>query len=520
MSLVQMIRRNARCRTGALGLVHGEHAFLWPQIEDRVSALAGALRGLGVARGDRVSILADNSHRYVETIYACAWLGAAIVPLNHRLAAPELAAIVEDAGVSVLLVDDARLPVARALAETAEGLRRLVRADEGPGPAGLDDYETLLAAAPRIPPEDVGMQDLAGIFYTGGTSGTPKGVMHTHANLWFMAFSYATMMEMTEETVALCASPLFHVAATCALIPAFVVGGCVVVLPRFDAGAALEAIGSQGVTLANFVPSMFRMLLDHPAIGTADLSSLRQLIYGAAPMAPALLDEILAAFPQVRIHHAYGMTELTACITILPSKWNLPAHREAGRWRSAGQSVLSCDVEIHDPDGRRLPAGERGEIVARGPLVMAGYWNRPELTAETLREGWMHTGDVGWMDEDGFVYVIDRLKDMIISGGENVYASEVEAAMLSLPGVNMAAAIGVPHPRWGEAVHGVVVLDRGAALTEAGIIAHCRTRIAGYKIPRSVAFRAEMPMSSVNKILKRELLRDYLAAADREPAGA
>jgi len=450
MSLVQMIRRNARCRAGALGLVHGRHAFLWAQIEDRVSGLAGALRALGVARGDRVSILADNSHRYVELIYACAWLGAVVVPLNHRLAAPELAAILEDAGVRLLLSDDARMPVARTLRDAAPGLRTLLRADEGPGPADLDDYETRLAAAPRIPPEDVGMQDLAGIFYTGGTSGVPKGVMHTHANLWFMAFSYATMMEMTEDTVALCASPLFHVAATCALIPAFVVGGCVVVLPRFDAGEALAAIEAHGVTLANFVPSMFRMLLDHPSIGTADLGSLRQLIYGAAPMAPALLDEILAAFPQIRIHHAYGMTELTACITILPSKWNLPEHREAGRWRSAGQSVLSCDVEIHDPDGRRLPPGEPGEICARGPLVMAGYWSRPEQTAETLRGGWMHTGDVGWMDADGFVYVIDRLKDMIISGGENVYASEVEAAMLSLPGVNMAAAIGVPHPRWGR----------------------------------------------------------------------
>ena len=442
------------------------------------------------------------------------------MPLNHRLAAPELAAIVADAGASVLLADDARMPVAQGLQEAAPSLRRLVRAGDGPGPAALADYETLLAAAPRIPPADVGMQDLAGIFYTGGTSGTPKGVMHTHANLWFMAFSYATMMEMTEDTVALCASPLFHVAATCALIPAFVVGGCVVVLPRFDAGDALAAIETHGVTLANFVPSMFRMLLDHPSMETADLGSLRQLIYGAAPMAPALLDEILAAFPEIRIHHAYGMTELTACITILPSKWNLPAHREAGRWRSAGQSVLSCDVEIQDPDGRRLPPGERGEICARGPLVMAGYWNRPEQTAETLREGWMHTGDVGWMDEDGFVYVIDRLKDMIISGGENVYASEVEAAMLSLPGVNMAAAIGVPHPKWGEAVHGVVVLDRGAALSEAEIIAHCRARIAGYKIPRSVEFREAMPMSGVNKILKRELLRDYVAAREGQPLDA
>ncbi|MDF2231297.1 long-chain fatty acid--CoA ligase [Albimonas sp. CAU 1670] len=514
MSLVQMIRRNARCRSGALGLVHGPHAYLWPQVEDRVSGLAGALQGMGVGRGDRVSILADNSHRYVELIYACAWLGAVIVPLNHRLAEPELAAILEDAGASVLLADDAYLPVARRLAEGVAGLREVLRAGDGPGPAELADYEARLAAAPRIPPADVGMQDLAGIFYTGGTSGTPKGVMHTHANLWFMAFSYATMMEMTEDTVSLCSSPLFHVAATCALIPAFVVGGCVVVLPRFDAGEALAAIEAHGVTLANFVPSMFRMLLDHPSVGTTDLRTLRQLIYGAAPMAPALLDEILERFEGIRIHHAYGMTELTACITILPSKWNRPEHREAGRWRSAGQSVLSCDVAIHDPDGRTLPPGERGEIVARGPLVMAGYWNRPEQTAEALRGGWMHTGDVGWMDEDGFVYVIDRLKDMIISGGENVYASEVEAAMLSLPGVNMAAAIGVPHPKWGEAVHGVVVLDRGARLTEAEIIAHCRTRIAGYKIPRSVAFRETMPMSGVNKILKRELLRDYLAARE------
>ena len=268
----------------------------------------------------------------------------------------------------------------------------------------------------------------------------------------------------------------------------------------------LEAIERERTTVMSLVPTMLRMMVDHPSARTRDLGSLRRLMYGAAPMPEALLLAAMEILPNAMFTHAYGMTEATASCTVLPQKWTMPEYREAGRSRSVGRALTGLDVAVVDPFDTLLPAGETGEIVVRGPTVMKGYWNRPDLTEQTLRNGWLHTGDLGYRDAEGYIFLVDRLKDMIITGGENVYSSEVEEAIYAFPGVAQCAVIGIPHPKWGETVHAIVVGSPGIEIDGDALLSHCRERIAGYKCPRSIEVRGEpLPLSGANKINKPAL---------------
>lgn len=518
MQLAQMVYRNAGCYPDATAIICETRKISWSEFGDRISRLAGGLLALGVKRSDRIAILGENSPEYLEVIYAAAWIGAIAVPLNYRLADAELEAILADSGANTLYVDDVNFERGCTLKESCRSITRVISTAERNLPQDFVAYGDLLSRALPVVPVDSNGSDIVGIFYTGGTTGVPKGVMHTHDNLWLSAFSFALMVGLSKDSISLCSTPLFHVAATCAAIPALMVGGACVIMPRFDTTQVLEAIREHRVTIANFVPSMLRMLLDDPAMDEAEFSSLQSLIYGAAPMPPALLDEVQERMKGPRIHHAYGMTELIACITILPWEYNTPERRHEGRWRSAGHAILSADICIHDAEGKECPPGIVGEICARGPVVMAGYWNKPKETAQALRDGWMHTGDAGYLDEENFLFVVDRLKDMIITGGENVYCSEVEGAISLLDGVHQCAVFGVPHPKWGESVHAVIVPDPGVELLSGAVQEHCRNLIAGYKVPRSIEFRSDpLPLSAVNKILKKDLRQAYLEALSKEP---
>jgi long-chain acyl-CoA synthetase len=289
-----------------------------------------------------------------------------------------------------------------------------------------------------------------------------------------------------------------------------VAGGAAVILPAFDPAGALDAIANERVTDAVLVPTMIQMLLDAPGFDPAKLSALESLLYAASPMPEATLDRIMAAAPHVDFFQAYGMTELSAAATISTPDLFRGPHREAGRHRGAGRAIVNTDVMIADENGQPRPRGEVGEILVRGPGVMLGYWRQPELTAAAVRDGWMHTGDVGRLDDHDVLYIVDRLKDMIVSGGENIYSAEVENAIASHPDVAQCAVIGVPDPRWVERVHAVVVPHAGASPTAVSIIEHCRALIADYKCPRSVEFRREpLPMSAAGKILKAELRKPY-----------
>jgi long-chain acyl-CoA synthetase len=315
--------------------------------------------------------------------------------------------------------------------------------------------------------------------------------------------------------VHLHAGPLFHLAAGGRALSTTVVGGRHVVLPRFGPAEVLAAVARHRITALTVVPTMLSMILQQPDFGAHDLSSLRAMTYGAAPMPEALLRRAMEALPGVRFMQSYGMTELSPLTTFLAAADHRP-EAPAHRLRSAGRPVPGVEVRVADADDRTLPAGEVGEILVRGPNVMRGYWRRPEQTAQALRGGWMHTGDAGRFDADGYLYVVDRTKDMIISGGENVYSTEVENALAEHPGVVQAAVIGIPDAKWGEAVHAVVVPRPGSDLDAAALIAWCRERIADYKCPRSVDFAAELSLSSVNKVDKAALRKPFWAGRERQ----
>lgn len=512
-SLTQAVRRAVMIRGGGTAVIDGERAFTWSEFADRTARLAGAFIAAGVKPGDRIVLLALNSHRSLECFYAVMQAGAVIVPLNHRLGLGEITAQADDCAPVLVLLGADFADLAAPLGKGADGaVRTLVHCAPGAAPAGMLAYEALIAA--HQPAGDAGRSDddLACLLYTSGTTSAAKGVMLSHANFCANTANVVGELGMDEHTVHLHHGPLFHVASAARLFSTTHVAGTHVFLPRFVAREFIAEVERARITHATLVPTMFRMLLDEPAMRTADLSSLRCISYGSAAMPEPLLREFMDALPGVRMLQSYGMTELSPVVTILGWRDHLPEAAAAGRLRSAGRTAMLAEVAVVGPDDRPLPTGQSGEIVARGPMVMQGYWNRPDLTAEALRGGWMHTGDIGYFDEDGYLYVVDRLKDMIITGGENVWSQEVENALSSHPAVSQCAVIGKPDPKWGEAVHAVVTLKDGASTSEAELIAHCRDRIAHYKCPRSVDIRDKpMPLSGANKILKSELRAELQA---------
>ena len=516
MNLTMGLRKAIAFGGDAEALVSGDVRLDYRTFVDRVARLAAALRDLGMGDGDRVAMLAANGQHYIEYYFGVLWGGGVIVPINSRFALPEMIEQIRDAGPTILIVDGNFAETGAQLAESAPSVRALVYAGAGKAPAKALDYETVLAGA--RPSEDAlrGGEDLACIFYTGGTTGRSKGVMLSHRNLWANVAVTAGRLGFNESMVSLHAGPLFHLAAGARVFTTAMLGGKHVVIPRFTPADVLNAIARDKVTVATFVPTMLSMLLELPDLDSYDLSSLRMITYGASPMPEALLTECMKRFPAVRFGQSYGMTELSPVATILGPEDHLPDAPKR-RLRSAGRPIWSAEVRVVDEKDCELPFGKVGEIVVRGPMVMQGYWNKPELSAETLRGGWMHTGDSGYFEADGYLYIADRIKDMIISGGENVYSTEVENAICSHPGVLQCAVIGIPDARWGEAVHAVVVQRPAAALTDADIIAHCRGLIAGYKCPRSVDIRDEaLPLSSVNKINKVELRAPFWNAQARQ----
>ena len=513
LRLTHGITRARQIRGDATAVSSGALDLTWHAFGDRVARLAGALRSLGLGDEDRVSILAHSSHRYVETLYGALWAGGVAAPVNSRFSRAEMVEMLRDCTPRVLVADDAFLTEAKAVAALLPDPPVVVHAGDGPPRAGTVGYEEALAAA--APAEDAGRggDDLACLFYTGGTTGQAKGVMLSHANLCTNALNVSAALGLGEDTCHLHSGPLFHLAAAGRVFAVTVFCGQHVVLPRFDAAEVLRAIARHRISIATFVPTMINSLLAEPDFAAHDLSSLRIISYGAAPMPETLQRRLMEALPGCGLAQSYGMTELSPVATMLTPEMHDPAR---GRLASAGRVVANVDLRIADAEDRPLPRGEVGEIQVRGPTVMRGYWNRPDLTEAALRGGWMHTGDGGRLDEDGYLFVVDRLKDMIVSGGENVYSAEVENAIHRHPAVAECAVFGIPDPVWGEAVHAVVVPKPGQALTPAEVIAHCRGLIAGYKCPKAVEIQdGLLPRSGVGKILKGQLRAPWWAGSAR-----
>ncbi|MFC0453185.1 acyl-CoA synthetase [Rhodococcus jostii] len=505
MYLTQSLHRNVQQRPHAVATICGTHTVTYAQSLDRVSRLAGALRSHGVTRGDRVAILSLNSDRYFETILATAWADAVTVPANTRWSVKEIAYSLNDAEVRHLLLDDVFSSLADELRSACPQLDVVVHCGDGPTPAGMLSYETLIAETGAIPDAHRGGGSLAGIFYTGGTTGFPKGVMLSHRNLLTSAAGCAATGAWSPEGRVLHAAPMFHLADLGSMIAHLLLGGTHVMIPAFDPIATLTAIVEHRISDSLLVPTMIQMVADHPRLAEFDTSSLRNVMYGASPISEALLGRARAAFPSASFAQGYGMTELAPVATILEDKH----HDDPVRRRSAGRAAPHALVEIVDPDGNEVPRGTVGEIVVSGEHVMLAYWNKPAETADAIRDGWMHTGDGGYMDDEGFVFVADRIKDMIISGGENVYSIEVENVVAKHPAVTQCAVIAVPDDQWGERVHAVVSLAPGATLTLEELREHSKKEIAGYKVPRSLAIVDSFPLSAAGKILKRDLRKQY-----------
>jgi acyl-CoA synthetase (AMP-forming)/AMP-acid ligase II len=512
----------ARLYAAKTCVVDGEYRATFAQHRERVHRLASALRrDLGVRAGDRFAVMAANSHQYLE-LYHAAYLGAGIInPLNLRLAGPELDYIVRDSGTEVAFVDRTfAVPFHRALHETGErtAIRRVVLIGDGNEDAAElphdTAYESLLAAhEPELPPEPE-EDDAAVLMYTGGTTGLPKGVLVSQRaemlNVYHVAMRYR---RLDEHSVNLMQTPMFHAASMVGLLGTPANGGTLVTLPMFEPGRVIEAIERNGVTITTMVPTMIAMTLAHPSFAPERLRTLESLTYGASPMPAALLDRLLAMFPDLDISQGYGMTESSSVLTFLGPE----EHRTGGpALRSVGRPLLGIELSIQDEGGRELPAGEIGEVCAKGGNYMTGYWNKPRETEDAFRGGWYHTGDAGYLDEHGYLYLVDRVKDMIVSGGENVYSIEVENAIASHPGVLQVAVIGVPHELWGEAVHAIVVPRAGAMISVDEIVVHARRTIANYKVPKSVELRADpLPLSGAMKVLKRELRKPYWDGRER-----
>ena len=504
----------------AIDIGTGER-FTWSETKRRVDGVASSLAGMGLERGDRVAVLMLNSARHLELWFAIPASGMVMNDLNYRLAPEELRFICDDSGVKALFVDDNFLNVGRELLEACPELQRLIWT--GPGatsPEGTTPYDSLAAADPTVLPAPKS-EDLAAIFYTGGTTGLPKGAMLNHRNLTSNALHMIAHARITSEDRYLHAGPQFHLADGALAYSVTWAAGTHVFIPGFDPAKTISALETERCTIALLVPTMIAMTVAHGGLDTADTSELRLVIYGASPMPSALQTSAIEAFG-CGLAQAYGMTEASPVVTWLDEE----THRRgaageqphATRLRSAGTTVVGVRAEVRRQDGSLADVGEPGEIYVQGPNIMMGYWNRDEETAAALVDGWYRSGDVAYRDDAGYLFIVDRAKDMIISGGENIYTSEVENAVYSHAGVAEAAAFGIPHPDWGETVHVEVVPKPGVTIDPDELIDHCRRLIAGFKLPRSVKVRGSdeaLPKSGAGKILKRDLREPYWEGNDR-----
>jgi acyl-CoA synthetase (AMP-forming)/AMP-acid ligase II len=496
--------------------LQGDTVITFREAEARVNRLAHVLLGLGARPGDRVGMLLANCHQGLETILAPMKAGLAVVPMNVRLHPTEHAYMLDDAGATILVYGE---EFAEHLARVRSELRTVTHFIRvGGAPQGDPGYEDVLAGQPGTPP-DVAIEpdDLAWLFYTSGTTGHPKGAMLTHRNLLTMVEQFLLDINPVVETdVLLHAAAITHGSGVS--IFHHIARGAASAFPAsrsFDPSRIFAAIERDRVTTMFLVPTMINLLVASPERTRYDLSSLHTIFYGGAPM---YVEQLLAAVRALGpiFVQLFGQGEAPMTCTSLGKAEHVAGDDpvKLRRLASAGREVTGVRVRVVDSEDREVPAGQMGEVVVRGDLVMKGYWGKPEATAETLRGGWLHTGDIGSLEEDGYLYITDRKKDMIISGGSNIYPREVEEVICRHPAVFEVAVIGVPDDRWGESVKALVVPRPGARITEAEIIEHCKRSIASYKKPHSVEFVPELPKNAYGKILKRALRdRDWAGHA-------
>src|SRR3954469_782432 len=511
--LPEFLSNNANLYPDRIALAFEDKTLTFAQLEERANRLANALAERGVKRGDNVALLMYNSLEVVEAWFGCQKLGACPVPINFRLVQPEVDYILDNADAVGIIADEQLAERAAAAAQKLDGVR--FHLGTGAVPEGAESYEDALASASaEVPDTIVEDDDLAFLMYTSGTTGRPKGAMLSHQNLWQHTLQWIHELKVTRDDSFLTGLPLFHIGGVNAVLPFLYLGGKAISLPSggFDAGEAIEALIRNEATMCYFVPTQWLEVCNHEKLDGYDRSRLRSALWGASQAPPSTLELLTETFPNSEIVNAFGQTEMSSVTCMLMGRED-----SVNKMGSVGKPVINVRVRIVDDAMNDVPDGEVGEIVYRGPTVMQGYYRNDEATAEAFAGGWFHSGDLVHRDDDGFIYVADRKKDMIISGGENIYPAEVEAVLMRHDAVADVAVIGVPHPRWVETPLAVVVRAPDAEVTEEELVELCRRELAGYKKPSGVVFADELPRNASGKVLKRNL-RDEHGARFAAPA--
>jgi fatty-acyl-CoA synthase len=512
-AVADISRQQARARAGALAMVFEGRTTTFGELDRLTNRVANGLIAAGQRPQARVAYFGKNSDRYFEVLLGALKANTVMVSVNWRLAPPEVAYVLNDAGCEVIFADAEFARLVESVGADCPRLRRRIVLDTEH--EGWEHYSAWRdAESERDPCLAIAAADDAIQLYTSGTTGHPKGVQLTNANYlaFFRAAQAARWGEFAAGDANLVAMPNFHVAGTNMGLTTLAQGATAIILREVEIGRIFELIEQYRVKNAFLVPAVIAMIVQHSKLPEADLSSLASMFYGASPIAESLLEAAKAVLPGCGFTQLYGLTETVGAATALQ-----PADHAAERrlLRSCGKPYPGIEVKTVDASGQATKAGEVGEIIVRGDVVMKGYWNKPEATAAAIRDGWFYTGDAGYFDADGFLYIHDRVKDMIVSGGENVYPAEVENAVFAHPAVADVAVIGVPDEKWGEAVKAIVVLKPGISASAADLIAFARTRIAAYKAPKSVDFAAALPRNPSGKILRRELREPYWAGKQR-----
>jgi len=512
-TVADIVRHHGRTRPDRVALYFEGRRVTYGELDRRASRVAHGLIGAGIKPQTRVAILAKNDLSFFELWFGAAKAGAVLVPVNFRLAPPEIAYVVSDARAELLFVGRDFYSVVEKVRGDLASMRRIVALDGDHGE--WPSYAAWVAAqAERDPAVPLAGGDVAIQMYTSGTTGHPKGAQLSHANLLaLMPSAIARVGDWHERDVSLVCMPLFHIGGSGWALLALYRGVPNLVTRDFEPAAILRLIAEYRVTKVLFVPAMLLFLLQAPECANTNFSSLELIVYGASPAPLDLLRSALETFG-CPLGQLYGLTESTGGITYLGPEDH--GDHAIERMRSCGKPLDGVEIKVVDAGGRELPPGEVGEVICRTPQVMLGYWNLPEATERTIRDGWLHTGDAGYRDKQGYLYIYDRIKDMIISGGENIYPAEVESALFGHPAVADVAVIGVPDGQWGEAVKAVVVEKPGASVGAAELMDFARARIASYKVPRSVEFVAALPRNPAGKILKRELRKAYWSGQARQ----
>ncbi|MEN3279357.1 MAG: fatty-acyl-CoA synthase [Solirubrobacteraceae bacterium] len=497
MNLSDVIAHHAERFPERLALSYGDEEISYGRLLERIRRMAGVLREAGVHRGDVVAVLLHNAPRFVDVMCGCAHLGAIFMPLNWRLAGPELQYIVEHAGAKAMITEPELQPL-------TVGLEDLLRVP-------ID--ELWADATPITQAASVAGEDVMRLMYTSGTTSRPKGVMISYDNLYWKCAAHVVELEMTAADRGLACGPLYHVGALdITTTNMLYVGGSIHVLRKFDAAAALDAIEQRRLTNVWLAPAMVNLILAEPTLAERDCASMRLIADGGEKMPLPLIEKVLKAFPNAWFADAYGLTETVSGDTYLDKG------RSVDKLGSVGKPVLHTDVSIQDLDDAPLPAGEVGEICLRGPKVFKGYWRDADATATAIRGGWFHTGDLGYLDDDGFLFIVDRLKDMIVSGGENIASLEVERVVYEHPAVLEAAVVASPHERWNEVPVAYVVVRSGETVTDDELAEFCAARLAKFKTPKGFRFLDALPRNPSGKVLKR-VLREQEAASEPAAGG-